>query len=51
MVSLSSYSFYDAPPNSHLISTPTVCKDYGAVKSYLTEQVKDGLRNILPLDD
>ncbi|KAJ4419797.1 hypothetical protein N0V82_004732 [Gnomoniopsis sp. IMI 355080] len=28
-----------------------VCKNYGEVKSYLTEQVKDGLRNILPLDD
>ncbi|KAH8664404.1 hypothetical protein BX600DRAFT_464383 [Xylariales sp. PMI_506] len=28
-----------------------VCKDYSQVKAYLTEQVKDGARNIMPLDD
>ncbi|KAL2273285.1 hypothetical protein FJTKL_04799 [Diaporthe vaccinii] len=28
-----------------------VCKDYTQVKSYLEEQVRDGKRNILPLDD
>ncbi|RDW81855.1 hypothetical protein BP6252_02967 [Coleophoma cylindrospora] len=28
-----------------------VCKDYSQVKSYLEEQLKDGVRNILPLDD
>ncbi|KAK8867594.1 Oxidase ustYa [Apiospora arundinis] len=28
-----------------------VCKNYGQVKSYLEEQVKEGVRNILPIDD
>ncbi|KAH8658466.1 hypothetical protein BX600DRAFT_469162 [Xylariales sp. PMI_506] len=28
-----------------------VCKNYNQVKSYLTDQVREGARNILPLDD
>ncbi|KAK3209113.1 hypothetical protein GRF29_69g859160 [Pseudopithomyces chartarum] len=28
-----------------------VCKDYGKVRAYLDEQIKEGVREILPLDD
>ncbi|KAK7955881.1 uncharacterized protein PG986_005103 [Apiospora aurea] len=30
---------------------PLVCKNYDQVKNYLEEQVKEGVRHILPIDD